>query len=135
MKKVGPIRPALEKTAPIHVINSLLHHASFPILCFYLEKKKKYMGKEQRPYLILGLSIAILCSVLPILLLCFCPLSCLNKLLVLFRLNILTIYPLMDALQGHYQSKPLSTSTLPFSLAVLHVRGWSNHVVTLMRHA
>ena len=109
----------------ISVPVSLVNKVGFCIEAkfLYLNESMEYMGKEHRPYLILGLSIAILCSVLPILLLCFYPLSCFKKLLVLFRLNILTIYPFMEALQGHYKSKPRDYrwfSTLPFLLIVFN---------------
>ena len=38
MKKMVPIRPVFEEMMPIHVINSLLNPASFPRLCFNLNK-------------------------------------------------------------------------------------------------
>ena len=43
MKRTEPIGTALEETMPIHVINSLLNPASFPILCFNLKKRINMM--------------------------------------------------------------------------------------------
>lgn len=66
-----------------------------------------YLSGKHYPYFILAVSMITVFNVLPILLMCFYPCSCFQKLLDVTRLRSQTINVFMDAFHGSYKHKPI----------------------------
>ena len=64
-----------------------------------------YFGKQHLPYAILAITVLILFTILPILLLCLYPCQCFQKLLNCCRQRCTVLHTFMDTFQGCYKNR------------------------------
>ena len=70
----------------------------------YYDGTIEYFGQQHLPYAILAIVVLVIFNILPLLLLCFYPFRCFQKVLNTFRLQCLTLHIFMDAFQGCYKN-------------------------------
>ena len=69
----------------------------------YYDGSIGYFSREHLPYAILAITVLLVFTLLPILLLCLYPCHCFQKLLNSCRLRCLALHTFMDAFQGYYK--------------------------------
>ncbi len=102
----------------VNVVNDAI-----PKKYLYLNESMEFMGKEHKPYFIIGIFVIAIFSFLPMILSCLYPCLCFKKILSYFRLNSLSLHFFMEAFQGQYKSRPRDYrwfSSLPFLILVLN---------------
>ena len=85
-----------------------LHNASGDTIkesYLYYDATILYFGKQHLPYAILAITVLILFTILPILLLCLYPCQCFRKLLNCCKLGCTVLHTFMDTFQGCYKNR------------------------------
>lgn len=70
----------------------------------YLDGSKDYFGREHFPFGLLAVLMMTIFVVLPILLLCFFPCSCFQRLLSRLHLNVAPLHHFVEKFQGYFQN-------------------------------
>ena len=84
----------------------------------YYDGSVEYFGREHLPYAVLAITVLLVFTVLPILLLCLYPCRCFQKFLNRFHLRSQTLHTFMDALQGCYKDGTNGTRDCRYFAAI-----------------
>ena len=100
---------------PVHVYN--VHGEPLEPYLFY-DGTIEYFGKQHLPYAILAIVVLIIFNILPLLLLCFYPCHCFQRILNITRLRCQALHTFMDAFQGCYKNGTNGTRDFRYISAV-----------------
>ena len=70
----------------------------------YFDGTVEYFGKQHLPYALLAITVLIIFNILPLLLLCFYPCRCFQKILNYYRLRCQALHIFMDAFHSGYKN-------------------------------
>ena len=93
-----------------------------------------YFGEQHQPYAILAITVIIIFTILPILLLCLYPCQCFQKLLNSCRLRCTVLHTFMDAFQGCYKNRTDGSYDRRWFSAVYLITRIALHIVTARTH-
>ena len=88
---------------PVHLQNA--QGDTLNQMYVYYNATIPYFGKQHLPYAILAITVLILFTILPILLLCLYPCQCFQKLLNCCRQRCTVLHTFMDTFQGCYKNR------------------------------
>ena len=89
----------------------------------YFDGTVEYFGKQHLPYAILAITVLIIFNILPLLLLCFYPCRCFQKVLNYYGLRCQALHIFMDAFHSGYKNGTEGTRDCRyFSVAYLLMR-------------
>ena len=86
---------------PVHLYDV---HGESMEPCLYFDGSVEYFGKQHLPYAILAITVLIVFNILPLLLLCFYPCRCFQKVLNHYRLRCQALHIFMDAFHNGYKN-------------------------------
>ena len=122
---------------PVHLYN--VHGDSLNQTYVYYNATILYFGKQHLPYAILAITVLILFTIVPILLLCLYPFQCFQKLLNCCGQRCTVLHTFMDSFQGCYKNRTDGTYDRRwFSAAYLvgriafHIFAAKTHELTLL---
>ena len=100
----------------------------------YYNATMPYFGEQHLPYAILSITVIIIFTILPILLLCLYPCQCFQKLLNCCRLRYTVLHTFMDTFQGCYKNRTDGSYDRRWFSAVYLITRIALHIVTARTH-